>query len=154
MYSQGQGVPQDYVKAAEFYQKSADQGFAPALAALGEMYIQGQGVPKDVEKGHGLLRDAKARRKAQEQKSQGAAYFIMGTLYFDGQGRPKDLAMAALLFQKAADQGEPRAQNYLGVMYLKGLGVSKDAEKGCGLPRDALAKGVGSQEEIDHYCPQ
>ena len=40
MYTQGQGVPQDYVQAAAWFRKAAGQGNAPAQAALGVMYVQ------------------------------------------------------------------------------------------------------------------
>ena len=45
MYVNGQGVPQDYGKAAEWYRKAAAQGFADAQSNLGMMYANGQGVP-------------------------------------------------------------------------------------------------------------
>jgi len=61
MYYQGQGVPQDYAKAAALFQKAADQGYAKAQAFLGEMYIRGWGVTTDTEKGCDLLRDAVAK---------------------------------------------------------------------------------------------
>ena len=37
-YYFGQGVPQDYTKAAEWYRKAAEQGNAEAQAKLGYMY--------------------------------------------------------------------------------------------------------------------
>ena len=52
MYTQGQGVPQDYVQAAAWFRKAADQGNAPAQAALGVMYAHGQGVPQDYVQAH------------------------------------------------------------------------------------------------------
>ena len=40
-YDLGSGVPQDYVKAAEWHQKAAEQGHAQAQARLNEMYAEG-----------------------------------------------------------------------------------------------------------------
>ena len=47
MYNQGQGVPQDYALAVEWFRKAAKQGNAVAQSALGAAYDQGQGVPQD-----------------------------------------------------------------------------------------------------------
>ena len=48
LYSIGQGVPQDYSKAAQWYEKSANQGSALAQFNIGYMYEQGQGVRQNV----------------------------------------------------------------------------------------------------------
>lgn len=48
LYSIGQGVPQDYSKAAQWYEKSANQGSALAQLNIGYMYEQGQGVRQNV----------------------------------------------------------------------------------------------------------
>jgi uncharacterized protein len=45
MYRKGQGVPQDYAKAVEWYGKAAEQGYANAQYNLGVMYSNGVGVP-------------------------------------------------------------------------------------------------------------
>ena len=41
------GVSQDYKKAAEWYSKSAEQGYAAAQNSLGLMYENSAGVPQD-----------------------------------------------------------------------------------------------------------
>jgi TPR repeat protein len=43
----GQGVPQDYTEAVEWYRKAAEQGVQNAQYNLGVSYLNGQGVPKD-----------------------------------------------------------------------------------------------------------
>jgi TPR repeat protein len=47
LYAKGQGVPQDYKRAAQWYRKAAEQGYANAQYRLGMMYAEGQGVPQD-----------------------------------------------------------------------------------------------------------
>jgi hypothetical protein len=47
-------------------------------------------------------------------------------MYERGQGVPQDYAEAAKWYRKAAEQGEPSAQNNLGFMYGKGRGVPPD----------------------------
>ena len=47
MYSNGQGVAQDYVEAVKWYKLAAAQGNASAQLNLGFMYYNGQGVAQD-----------------------------------------------------------------------------------------------------------
>ena len=50
MYKAGDGVPQDFVKAATWFQKAAEQGVDAAQFSLGLMYENGEGVPQDLVK--------------------------------------------------------------------------------------------------------
>lgn len=52
------GVPIDHTKAAEWFSKSAANGYAPSQYALSAMYLNGDGVPQDAEKGIALLQSA------------------------------------------------------------------------------------------------
>lgn len=53
MYAAGQGVEKDPKVAAQWYQKSAEQGVADAQYRLGAMYESGDGVPADMEYAYG-----------------------------------------------------------------------------------------------------
>ena len=61
MYDRGEGVPQNYIEAATWYRKAAEQGNADAQYNLGIMYSFGKGVPEDDAEA------AKWFRKAAEQ---------------------------------------------------------------------------------------
>src|SRR5271169_4603771 len=50
LYGQGHGVPQDYNKAKEWWERAAAAGFAGAMRNLGALYAQGRGVPQDYQK--------------------------------------------------------------------------------------------------------
>ena len=50
MYDQGHGVPQDYTKAREWWEKAAARGNAKAQFNLGVIYGLGQGVQVDEAK--------------------------------------------------------------------------------------------------------
>lgn len=52
------GVPIDHKKAAEWFSKSAANGYAPSQYALSVMYLNGDVVPQDAEKGIALLQSA------------------------------------------------------------------------------------------------
>ena len=47
MYSNGEGMPQDYQEAVSWYRKAAEQGDAGAQYNLGNMYNNSEGVPQD-----------------------------------------------------------------------------------------------------------
>ncbi len=66
LYQRGEDVPKDFDKAAELYQKVANQGYAPAQNYLGRLYEQGKGVPKDLDKA------AELYQKAADQGNQAA----------------------------------------------------------------------------------
>jgi len=54
---------------------------------------------------------------------------------------PKDLGKAAELYQKAADQGDPFAQDNLGMLYENGQGVPKDLGRAAELYQRAANQG-------------
>lgn len=56
--------------------------------------------------------------------------------------RKKDYRQAAALYRKAASDGSAPARWSLGLMVLKGRGVSRDREQGLSLIRQAARKGV------------
>ena len=57
-YCYGNGVPQDYVRAAGFLRKAADKGSAGACFYLGAMYCQGEGTAQDYAEGAEWFRRA------------------------------------------------------------------------------------------------
>jgi TPR repeat protein len=52
LYQRGQGVPQDYTEAGDWYRQAAAQGHASAQDQLGSLYYYGQGVPQDYVQAH------------------------------------------------------------------------------------------------------
>ncbi len=48
IYEDGTGVTRDYVKAAEWYRKSAEQSNPASQLRLGELYSAGKGVKRDL----------------------------------------------------------------------------------------------------------
>lgn len=96
----------DYVKAAELYQKAADQGHAEAQFKLGTMYADGLGVPKDYNKA------AELYQKAADQGNT-EAICKLASMYYYGFGKKKNYNKAEELYQRAIDLGDTSAKYYL-----------------------------------------
>jgi TPR repeat protein len=95
LYEKGWGVPQDYAKARQWYEKAAAQGNAGAQTSLGDVYAQGQGVPQDY---------AIARQWLEKAAAQGdvMAQYKLGFLYVSGRGVPQDHVLAYMWSSLAA----------------------------------------------------
>ena len=120
LYDSGRrGVPQDYVMARGWYEKSAAQGNGWAQNQLGQMFGEGRGVPQDYKKARQWWEQAAAQGVAQAQ-------YNLGHLYATGRGGPQDYATAREWFEKAALQGNTWAQAQLGQLYANGRGVPQD----------------------------
>lgn len=119
MYDYGEGVEQDYEKAAEWYLKAAGFGNAKAEEALGYLYFNGLGVEQDYAKSFEWY------SKAAEQGDKVAEYMI-GVMYQNGYEVEQDYAKALEYFYKSAEQGQPDAEYAIGLFYNNGFGVELD----------------------------
>ena len=72
MYYFGQGVPQDYAKAAHWIRKAAEQGDADGQFMLGYMYTEGEGLPQDVVQAYAWynLAAAAVHEDAREERDE------------------------------------------------------------------------------------
>jgi TPR repeat protein len=123
-YSQGQGVPQDYVEAVKWYRKAAEQGDAGAQSMLGMIFyfgddIAGNSVGKDYSEALKWIRKA-----ADQGDASGEA--LLGEAFESGNGVQQDYGEAKKWYRKSADQGNPLGQFELGLLYANGVGVPKD----------------------------
>ena len=101
-YANGEdGLPRDDTKAVEWYQKSAQQGFAKGQTNLGDMYLYGRG---------GLSKDPAVAlswyQKAALQDFPDAQYRL-GYMYEKGIGADQDIPRAVKLYRSAASEGYP-----------------------------------------------
>ena len=87
MYTNGDGVTQNYRKAAKWVRRAAKQGNAEAQYSLGLMYNHGEGVPQDYQKALKWYRLAAERGHAPAQNN-------LGVMYDDGDGVPQDYIQA------------------------------------------------------------
>lgn len=102
LYSEGRGLPQNYLEAKDWFKKAADQGHAGAQVNLGTLYSLGQGAPYS---------DPMALfwfQKAAEQRNA-LAFAKLGMMYERGRGVPQSLIEAHMWYNLSAAYGEKRA---------------------------------------------
>ena len=107
LYDKGDGVPQDYTKARQWYKKAAAQGYAMAQSNLGVLYANGRGVLLDYTKAREWFEKAAAQGDAEAQ-------FSLGLLYYYGLGVPQDDVRAYMWWSLAAAHSASNTQK-LGV---------------------------------------
>jgi uncharacterized protein len=101
-YSEGRGVPQNYLEAKDWFKKAADQGHAGAQVNLGTLYSLGQGA---------TFSDQMALfwfQKAAEQRNA-LAFAKLGMMHERGRGVPQSLVAAHMWYNLSAAYGEKRA---------------------------------------------
>ena len=119
LYVSGNGVPQDYAQARQWFEKAAVQGDGIAQSNLGVLYDNGWGVPQDYTKARQWYEKAAVQ-------GDGIAQSNLGGLYTQGRGVPQDYTKARQWYEQAAAQGYVRAQIPLGMLYVVGLGVPQN----------------------------
>jgi TPR repeat protein len=116
IYRHGNGVPQSYEKAIEYYTMAIKQGDPNAMYQLARMYDQGQGVAKSLKKSAELLALA-------AKQGHAGARCNLGFAYEKGTGVVQSYKKAFGLYTLAANQGIVSAQFNLGNLYIRGRGV-------------------------------
>lgn len=106
-YASGNGVQQDYTKAAIYALKGCEGGNAMGCSLLGIMYARGDGVQQDY---------AKASIYALKGCDGGDAKgcIQLGSMYANGEGIRQDKTKAKALFGRACDlhDNEYGCKNY------------------------------------------
>jgi len=97
-------VERNLTLAAQWFEKSADQGYADAQFALGLMYDAGiGGLSNDFDKAMELY------QKAADQGHPKAQYGL-GNAYYCGHGVSRDMAQALIWYRKAAERADVSEQ--------------------------------------------
>ena len=122
MYHYGQGVAQDYRKAAEWYQKAAFNGHVLAQVRLADLCYYERGIKQDCAKAQKLYRKAATQGNAD-------ALCVLAEICFGD----RKYAWAARYFHESAEKGNAEAQYRLGVMYFRGMRGTPDQR---GIPGD------------------
>ncbi len=139
MYETGEypAIPKSLKKAAEYYEKAADQGYMPAKNKMAVIYYHGlAGYEKDVTKSIALFKEAADSGRADSR-------FMLGSLYLKGvEGLDKDVKEGTRLIYTAALKGNEMAMDELGVMYFNGTEeIKRDRGKAYMWYKRAAGKG-------------
>ncbi|GHV95066.1 hypothetical protein AGMMS50293_13860 [Spirochaetia bacterium] len=135
--------PQDYARAADYWQRAAKTGASEATGHLALLYLYGNGVEKDPQKALALLTQA-----AEADSSNIFSWYNLGTLFLGGMGDvgvPVNYPEAIKWLEKAAEYGHLHAHHNLGIAYRDGLGVEQDLNKA--LQCFLMASGALAEEE-------
>lgn len=103
LYTNGTGVPQNYVEAVRWFRKAAEQDLAVAQANLGWAYANGKGVEQD---------DMEALKWIRRGADKGDAYArtLLAFMYSRGRGVKQDLSSAYRWSNLAVAQGFEQAK--------------------------------------------
>ena len=139
MYADGDGVPQDDLKAFEHFSRIADESpdespdsqnarvVASAFVALGSYLIEGipaTYVKADPERARHMF------HYAATYFGDSDAQYNLARLYLDGVGGARDARQAMRWFNLAAEKGHVQAQALLGNMLFVGEGGSRQKARG------------------------
>jgi len=113
MYDSGQGVPQNFGEALNWYRSAAAHGNPTAQNNLGIMYLKGRGVPRNPLEGAKWVRMSANQGHPKGQLN-------LGFLYVEGNGVARNFSEALVWFRKAAEQGDAEAERNLGNILAKG----------------------------------
>ena len=132
MYSNGDGVPQDYAEAVRWYRLAVDQGVASAQSNLGSMYRRGDGVPQDYAEAVKWYRLAAEQGDADAQNN-------LGIMYEYGNGILQDNVMAHMWYNIASAYGHDKAGEWRDE--TAGLMTSADISKAQAMARECMSSG-------------
>ncbi|KAJ3097225.1 hypothetical protein HDU97_005069 [Phlyctochytrium planicorne] len=128
LYETGRGTEKNLNEAFRYFTLSAMQGNALGQFALGHCYKLGNGVEKNQdEANHWFAKALQTLPSLAELGDREAQETFAGAFFF-GNGCEKNYEEAVKWFTRAAEQGSPASQCYLGVCYLNGNGIEKSLE--------------------------
>jgi TPR repeat protein len=176
MYSDGEGVTQDYQQARQWWEKGAATGSAAATYDLGTLYAHGHGVTQDYQQARQWFEKAAAAGEAAAMDALGGLYtrglgvtqdyqqarqwfekgaaagsrsamYNLGSEYYFGHGVTRDYQQARQWYEKAAAAGDAAAMDSLGLLYEYGLGVPRDYQQARQWYEKAAAAGDRDAQE-------
>lgn len=136
------GFPKDLQKAAYWYLKAAEQGDIHASYYIAEMYWFGEGVSQD------RYESFRWHKKSAEQQHdhQEWSQFRLGVAFNQGLGVSENVETAIYWFQKAAENGNVRAQLSLGMIFSDPSGDFCDYKKAVEWYKKAADQGLSEAQ--------
>ena len=134
-YQLGNGVQQDFRRAASLYSQLAEAGNPEAQNRLGVLYGTGQGVELNYQIATGWYRQASAQNHP-------AALYNLAVMIENGWGGETPAAMAGQYYSRAAELGYGQAQMVLAKGYATGKGFAPDPAEAAKWLRRAAETGL------------
>ncbi|MBV5311185.1 TerD family protein [Chromatium okenii] len=129
------GVPEDLLRAFQYFSKAAAENNADAKLYLARFYDEGFGViTQDQERAIELYTDLAEQGNADAQVA-------LGYLYLNGLGVAVDYSKAFDCFSKAVGQDNAEGQFWLARCYEEGWGVTQDQQRAIELYTESAEKG-------------
>ena len=121
-------LAKDYAQAKQWNEQAAAQGYAPAMAAIGQLYEEGAGVTQDFsEAKHWYEKGIKQEKYAATSMNR------LAQLYIEGKGVTKDEKQAVAWLEKSCSLdslGSSHSCYEIGKAYFEGkLGLPQDNQK-------------------------
>jgi len=166
----GEPAQHDLERAYELMRAAAEQNHLQAKASLGYMLYTGRGIKANEHEGLRFLKDAADEgsptaafnyakivmdqsegktdvalsymKKAADLDMEKAQIALAEWYYFGDKGIPVDYKEALKYYERAAEKGNPLAENAIGGIYYEGLGVPSDQKKGAEYIQRAANKGM------------
>jgi TPR repeat protein len=120
------GLKRDFNQATEWFAKSAESGYVPAMVEMGDALKYGRGIVSNPRRAVEWYQRA-AEAGSAEAKLQ------LGWIYFEGRNDPADPkgsnsvrpdhTLALLWLGRVAESGDSAAQGMIALMMEKGLGL-------------------------------
>jgi len=122
-YNNGDRGASDFVQAAFWFRKAADQGHTDSQLFLANLLAGGEGVEPDYPEAARLYQLVS---DADDVYSPMAEYYL-GEMYASGKGVSRDYVEAARYWKRAAEHGWDLASSELGQLYERGAeGIPQD----------------------------
>jgi len=125
-YRDGNGVPRDFVQAAEWFAKSAESGLVSAMIEYGYALTHGRGTKLNPRRGVDWLQQAAGAGSLRAKSYLGQTYYL--GVYCGRQpppcsNIPQDLDLALLWFGRVAEAGDSDAEANVALIMERGEGL-------------------------------
>jgi TPR repeat protein len=121
--------------AFEENRKAADEGMHDAVLAMGWFYLNGVGVDADEE-------EAVRWYSRSARQGEPRAMFSLGWIAYER----RDFSEALTWFARATDKGHHRSRYWIGKMYWRGQGVTRDRKRARELFSQAASQKVAEAQ--------
>jgi len=129
MLQNGIGVEKNFIRAKEYFKKSASMGNAFAKFAFAKLILKEEHPHTDeLREAVEYLKSLIDLEDAELVKMKDIAAYTLGKLYLEGSAVTKDIHLALSYLKISAEEGNQYAQFILGKIYLLGKEVPKDKE--------------------------